>query len=101
VQKPPGDAAVASHSAGIRRPGQHTSTAARQATFSQTSFSQIRETKNRAYEFTARRSLHTGIFPDEVRWKNLLRRLRVSLPAGKPFPDSRFRIFNTGAGEGI
>jgi len=47
------------------------------ATFSQTSFSQIRETKDRAYEFNARRSLHAGSVPNEVRWKNLLRHLRV------------------------
>ncbi len=38
------------------------------------------------YEFAARRSLHAGIVPNrvpnEVRWKNLLRHLRVPLPAG-------------------
>jgi hypothetical protein len=43
------------------------------------------ENQESRYESTARRSLSAGsvpnIFPDEVRWKNLLRHL-VSLPAG-------------------
>jgi len=37
------------------------------------------ENQESRYEFTARRSLYAGsvpnLFPDEVRWKNLLRRL--------------------------
>src|SRR5271169_6360394 len=47
--------------------------------------SQIRETKNRAYEFAARRSLHAGSVPNEVRWKNLLRHLEFRcLPEIRP-----------------
>jgi hypothetical protein len=48
---------------------------------SPTELLQIRETKARAHESTARRSLHAGMVPNGVRWKNLLRRLLQS-PAG-------------------
>jgi hypothetical protein len=72
VQKRPGDAAVALIQQAARKSGDRGSTLllrAHQTRFSQTS--QIRETKNRAYEFAARRSLHAGkvpnVFPDEVR----------------------------------
>jgi hypothetical protein len=54
------------------------------ATLSQTSFSQIRETKNRAY----------GKDPNEVRWKNLLRHLEF-----RCLPEVRNSF--PGAGEGI
>jgi hypothetical protein len=92
VQKPPGDAAVALHPAGTianpRTEATHFSTSGPNPEFANQT-SQIRETKNRAYEFTARRSLHAGIVPNrvpnEVRWKNLLRHLRVPLPAGNSF----------------
>jgi hypothetical protein len=37
---------------------------------------------------TARRSLHAGYFPNEVRWKNLLRHLEF-----RCLPEVRFLIF--------
>ncbi|HZZ15653.1 MAG TPA: hypothetical protein VFE08_06805 [Candidatus Sulfotelmatobacter sp.] len=56
------------------------------------------------YEFATRRSLHAGIvsnvLPNEVRWKNLLRHLRIPQPAGSR---SEFMpcVSQAGAGEGI
>ena len=96
MQKSPGDAAVAPriHPASFRKtsrirgPGQHTSTSGPP----NTSFANFATQGNQEsrYEFTARRSLYAGsvpnIFPDEVRWKNLLRHpvaeLKVPQPAG-------------------
>jgi hypothetical protein len=99
VQKPPGDAAVSRFiQQAIPRIGDRSSTLLLLVHLSRLlqKTSQTRETKNRAYEITARRSLHAGKDPNEVRWKNLLRYLRIPLPAGK----SNF-ISYAGAGEGI
>jgi hypothetical protein len=58
VQELTGDAVVAPHPADAQKPLTQVFAAANRN--SQTNFSQTRETKNRAYEFIARRPLQAG-----------------------------------------
>jgi hypothetical protein len=87
VQYLPGDAAVALHPAGNLLPGhpqrspetrglrQHTSLFRfAKLEFGQPDFSQIRETKNRAYELQREDHCTPEYFRMKCVWKNLLRR---------------------------
>jgi hypothetical protein len=85
VQKPPGDAAVALHPAGHRA---NPRTAHFYFRFDKLDFANFKSAFRKSgkprlalYECTARRLLHAGAVPNEVRWKNLSRYLRVPLPA--------------------
>jgi hypothetical protein len=63
---------------------QHTSASGPQVNFYKQTFANQGNQESR-HEFTARRSLHAGTDPNEVRWKNLLRHLRIPQPAGTCF----------------
>ena len=104
--QPPGDAALALHPADnfMRHARQRTNSLAAHSwplpaltdEPMQNRLLPIRETKIRAYGMTTRRSLHAGIVPNGVCWKNLLR----------PTESCRCRNFvswflDAGAGEGI
>jgi hypothetical protein len=92
VQKPPGDAAVASsrrQSIESQTEAAHFYFLVHQSRLSQSRLSQSRETKNRAYELQREDLCTPEQLRKEVRWKNLLRRL----PESCCLPEIRFLIF--------